>query len=95
MTRNPLFTGLVTVFLLAATGSVLASDASDQEITQSVKDKLATSVPQIARRIDVTTHDGVVTLRGTTLTANYMLSALQQARSVQGVTKVENHLAPE
>ena len=90
-----LFSGVVAVFLLAATGSVLASDASDQEITQSVKDKLATSVPQIARRIEVTTHDGVVTLTGTTLTTNYMLSVLQQARSVQGVTKVENPLAPE
>ncbi len=95
MTRNPLFSGVLAVFLLAATGSVLASDAGDQEITQLVKDKLATSVPQIARRIEVTTHDGVVTLRGTTLSANYMLSALQQARSIQGVTRVENHLAPE
>jgi osmotically-inducible protein OsmY len=95
MTRNRLLSGVVAVFLLTTTVLVQADEAGDQQITQQVKDKLAAKDPQIAPRIEVTTHDGVVTLRGTTLTVQYMLNALHDAGGVPGVTKVENHLTFE
>ena len=81
--------------LLTTTVVVQADEASDQQITQQVKEKLAAKEPQIAQRIEVTAHDGVVTLQGTTLTAQYMLNALRDAGSVPGVTKVRNHLELE
>jgi osmotically-inducible protein OsmY len=93
MTRNQLLSGIAAVFLLTATALVQADEAGDQQITQQVKEKIATNQPQIARRIEVTTHDGVVTLRGTTMTPLAMLGALHDAGSVQGVTKVDNHLS--
>jgi osmotically-inducible protein OsmY len=95
MTRNLLLSGVVGMLLLTTTVLVQADEAGDQQITQQVKDKLAAKEPQIAQRIEVTAHDGVVTLRGSTLTTQYMLNALRDAQSVPGVTKVENRLALE
>ena len=92
MKRKGLLSGVAAVFLLTATVLVQADEAGDQQITQQVKDKLATKDPQMARRIEVTAHDGVVTLRGATLTQQYMLDVLRDARSVEGVTKVENRM---
>jgi osmotically-inducible protein OsmY len=95
MNRNQILSGVVAVFLLTTTVLVKADEAADQQITQLVKDKLTANEPQIARRIEVTTHDGVVTLRGVAMTPQYMLNALRDAGGVQGVTKVENRLAYE
>ena len=95
MTRNRLLIGVVAVFLLTTTVLVQADEAGDRQITQLVKKKLAANEPQIARQIEVTTHDGVVTLRGKAMTPKYMLAALRDAGSVQGVTKVENRLGFE
>jgi osmotically-inducible protein OsmY len=95
MTRNQLLSGVVGALLLTATVVVQADEAGDQQITQQVKEKLASKDPQIAPRIEVTTRDGVVTLRGVAFTPQYILDALRDAGSVQGVTKVENHLAYE
>ena len=95
MNRNRLLIGIVAVFLLTATVVVQADAVGDQQITQQVKEKLAAKEPQIAPRIEVTTHDGVVTLRGVAFTPQYILDALRDAGSVQGVTKVENHLGYE
>jgi osmotically-inducible protein OsmY len=95
MTRNRLLSGVVAVFLLTTTVLVKADEAGDQQITRLVKDKLTANEPQIAQRIEVTTHDGVVTLRGVAMTPQYMINALRDAGSVQGVTKVENRLAYE
>jgi len=95
MTCNLLLSGVVAVLLLTTTVVVQADEASDQQIAQQVKEKLAAKEPQIAQRIEVTAHDGVVTLQGTTLTAQYMLNALRDAGSVPGVTKVQNHLELE
>jgi len=95
MTHNLLMTGAVAACLLTATVAVQADEAGDHQITQLVKEKLATKDPQVAPRIAVTTHDGVVTLRGVAFTPQYILDVLRDAGSVQGVTKVENHLAYE
>jgi osmotically-inducible protein OsmY len=95
MTRNRILSGFAAVLLLTTTALVQADQAGDQQITHLVKDKLAANEPQIAPRIEVTTHDGVVTLRGVAFTPQYMLNALRDAGSVQGVTKVENRLVYE
>lgn len=95
MTRNRLLIGVVAAFLLTTTVLVQADEAGDRQITQLVKEKLAANEPQIARSIEVTTHDGVVTLRGRAMTPLYMLNAVRDAGSVQGVKKVENRLGYE
>jgi osmotically-inducible protein OsmY len=95
MTRNQLLSGVVAAFLLTTTVVVQADEASDQQITQQVKQKLFAKDPQVAPRIEVTTHDGVVSLKGVAFTPQYILDVLRDAGSVQGVTKVENHLAYE
>ena len=95
MTRNQLLGGVVAAFLLTTTVVVQADEASDQQITQQVKQKLFANDPQVAPRIEVTTRDGVVSLKGVAFTPQYILDVLRDARSVQGVTKVENHLAYE
>jgi osmotically-inducible protein OsmY len=95
MNRKRLLSGVVAVFLLTTTVLVRADEAGDQQITRLVKDKLTANEPQIAQRIEVTTHDGVVTLRGVAMTPQYMINALRDAGSVQGVAKVENRLAYE
>ena len=95
MTCNRLLSGVVAALLLTTTVSVQADEAGDQQITQRVKTMLAAKDPQIAQRIEVTTHDGVVSLRGPALTPQYILNALRDAGSVEGVTKVENHLVYE
>lgn len=95
MNRYRLLSGVVGVLLLTTTVLVRADQVGDQQITQQVKEKLAAKEPQIAPRIEVTTHDGVVTLRGVAMTPQYMLNAVRDAGSVQGVTKVENRLGYE
>ncbi|HEY1899865.1 MAG TPA: BON domain-containing protein [Steroidobacteraceae bacterium] len=98
MTRNPLMTVLATGFLLAtpllARTEDLGTKLTDEQITEHVKQKLALADPIIAQRIQVTTHDGVVTLAGMALTQQYILNALHDAGTVEGVVKVENRLNP-
>jgi osmotically-inducible protein OsmY len=95
MKRKRLLTGVVAAFLLTTTVLVRADEAGDQQIRQQVKDKLAARELQIAQRIEVTTRDGVVTLRGVVFAPQYLLNVLRDAGSVQRVTKVENHLGNE
>jgi osmotically-inducible protein OsmY len=95
MNRYRLLSGVVAALLLTTTVLVRADEVGDQQITQQVKEKLAANEPQIAPRIEVTTHDGIVTLRGVAMTPQYMLNAVRDAGSVQGVTKVENRLGYE
>jgi osmotically-inducible protein OsmY len=95
MNRYRLLSGVVAALLLTTTVLVRADEVGDHQITQQVKEKLAANEPQIAPRIEVTTHDGVVTLRGVAMTPQYMLNAVRDAGSVQGVTKVENRLGYE
>lgn len=70
-----------------------APPASDAQITQRVMGKLAADDPQVARMIQVTTKDGVVTLSGLTFNGEDEAKVLRDARSVEGVVKVENRLS--
>jgi osmotically-inducible protein OsmY len=104
MNRNLLMT--VGTGVLIATGALAhaqsytprpavqdaANPQSDQQITERVKGKLATDEPNIAPHIAVTTHDGVVTLEGIAMTPNYILKALFDAESIDGVVHVNNRL---
>ena len=98
MTRNQLMSIVASTVLLITGSRVHAQDAekpADAGITARVKDKLAANDPIVAPRIAVSTRDGVVTLTGIALTQQYILNALHDARSVDGVVKVENRLILE
>lgn len=104
MNRKPLIA--VATGVLIATGALAhaqsytarpavqdaANPQSDQQITDRVKDKLATNDADVAPRIAVTTHDGVVTLEGIALNQQYILKALFDAESIDGVVHVNNRL---
>ena len=99
MTRSLKWSLLAGGLLLTGGMPLLnAQDAptpADAAITQHVKDTLAQKDPIIAPRVEVSTHAGVVTLSGIALTQQYILNALRDARSVDGVVKVENRLRLE
>lgn len=75
----------------AANGS--APQASDATITHRVMGKLAVDDPEVARLIQVSTKDGVVTLNGLTFNGADEAKVLRDAQSVEGVVKVENRLS--
>jgi osmotically-inducible protein OsmY len=96
MSRVPLIT-LVAAGLLASTSMLanaenLGPKLSDQQITEQVKQSLAMNDPAIAPSILVSTHDGVVTLQGRTMTKGNILAALHDAENVSGVVRVDNQL---
>jgi hypothetical protein len=96
MTRNPLIT-MVATALIASTPLLVHAAAQtnkvdDQQITEQVKQKLAMDDPTVAPRIFVSTHDGVVTLRGTDMPQGEIVSAMHDAESVDGVVRVDNRL---
>lgn len=72
-----------------------AAPASDATITQRVMGKLSVDDPQLARYVQVSTKDGVVTLSGLATTGLDAAKALRDASSVEGVVKVENRLTVE
>lgn len=62
-------------------------------MTAKVKSKLATDVKaSTVTNIDVNSNNGVVTLTGTVPTQEAKTQAEQVARTIEGVTKVENNL---
>ena len=65
---------------------------SDAEITDQVAAKLAQESPDLAQRVKVTTHDGVVTLSGSAESGELALKALNDAHRVPGVTQVRNRM---
>jgi osmotically-inducible protein OsmY len=105
MKRNSLMTVVATGTLLAAgalahaadyavePNDTSASQQSDLLITANVKGKLEADVPDVAPAIKVSTHDGVVTLTGVALTQDYLVKAVFDARSVDGVVQVKNELS--
>jgi osmotically-inducible protein OsmY len=98
MTPKQLMSIVASTVLMSAGSLVHAQDVekpADAAITTQVKNQLAANDPIIAPRIMVSTQDGVVTLKGIALTQQYILNALHDARSVQGVVKVENRLRLE
>jgi osmotically-inducible protein OsmY len=99
MTHKPLITLLATAFIASTPMLVHAESrnakSNDQQITDQVKQKLAMDDPGIAPHILVTTRDGVVTLMGMAVPKDNILTAVHDAKSVDGVVRVDNRLKPE
>ena len=74
-----------------AAGKV-AEKVDDVAITSAVKAKLIGDSEVAARKIDVDTKDGVVTLKGTVSSEQEKDKALQIARNTKGVQRVEDQL---
>ncbi len=65
---------------------------NDTAITQAVKEKLLKQPETSAEKIDVDTHQGVVTLSGKVKTPEEKDQVIQIARSTEGVQRVEDRL---
>jgi len=66
---------------------------TDSQITDRVMGKLTVDDPAVAKRVQVATKDGVVTLTGVANTGVEALRVLHEAQSVSGVVKVQNRLS--
>jgi hyperosmotically inducible protein len=73
-------------------GASAGGKVDDATITTKVNSQLATDKDLSAIRIDVDTKDGVVTLSGPAPSATARERASELARSVTGVTSVNNQL---
>ena len=65
----------------------------DTSITQAVKEKLLKQPETSAERIDVNTHEGVVTLSGSVKSPEEKEQVIQIARNTEGVQRVEDRLS--
>ena len=83
-TRNLLSTVAILVVALA----LVACAQTDSGVTTKVKAKLAAANDVPASKIEVSTHNGVVTLTGNVDSAETKERALQLARETKGVTDV-------
>jgi hyperosmotically inducible protein len=66
--------------------------ADDTAITASLKTKIAADTRIKHSDISVTTTNGVAVLTGTAATAEAKAAAEEQAKSISGVTKVQNNI---
>ena len=83
---------------IAASSSAQAGRPDDGAITTRVQAKFYQSRSVKTADIDVETSDGVVTLEGTVASSDVRQEAVNQARGVEGVVRVEDQLevrAPE
>jgi osmotically-inducible protein OsmY len=90
------------VLLAAACGFMLQGAAyadpptpvqgSDADITARVVQKLEQADADVARRIGVSTVNGVVTLEGVVFNPSQLLKVLDDAGKVTGVVHVKNRL---
>jgi len=71
---------------------ISAAEASDSGITGSIKTRYVAEPGLSALKIDVDTHDGVVTLNGVVKDEEARQRAEKVASSVKGVKSVKNHL---
>jgi len=69
-----------------------AQPASDAQINEQLAGALRQVEPNLARRVQVDTKNGVVTLSGQT-SPDLAAKALQAAQRVPGVTKVRNPIS--
>jgi hyperosmotically inducible protein len=69
-----------------------AGAPDDTAITQKVKEKLLLQPETSAEKIDVDTHQGVVTLSGQVKTPEEKEQVIQIARATEGVQRVEDRL---
>lgn len=83
----------LTGVAFAGTGTTHTPKASDATITHRVMGKLAVDDPEVARGIQVSTKDGVVTLKGMTFNGADEAKVIRDAESVEGVVKVKNRLS--
>ena len=90
---------LTAVFVLIAglagcanTGEKSGAYVDDSWITSKVKSEMVANKSVKARDISVTTNRGVVTLTGNAATWDESNKAAEIARSVKGVTQVENDI---
>ena len=99
MTRNQLMSIVAGTFLMtSAAWAANTNDTAkptDDQITERVRSTLIEKDPEIARRVQIVTQDGVVTLSGNALSPGYVGDLLRDARKVEGVVKVENHLSTD
>lgn len=72
--------------------SAVRADDRDQGITDAVTQKLLTDETTPAAAIDVSTKDGVVTLKGKVIGSKEADRAVELARAVPGVVKVNSEL---
>ena len=80
---------------VATTGTTteeLARRLDDSRVTSSIQSKFFLDNTMKTRRIDVTTRQGVVTLRGEVASDNERAQALLLARTTEGVDRVEDNL---
>jgi hyperosmotically inducible protein len=95
-TTSLAFVLINAMLMLDGTPSIAAESntgpVSDTEITAQIVAALRRIDPQQARRLQVTTRDGVVTLAGP-VSSGTALQALNAAKSVQGVAKVRNNMS--
>ena len=96
MTRTPLITvvaaGLLVSTSLLAHAEDPGTKLTDEQITEQVKQKLAMDDPAVLPGLLVTTRDGVVTLKGKSMTTGGILDAVHDAQRVDGVVRVDNQL---
>ena len=76
----------------ANTGEKTGAYVDDSWITSKVKSEMVANKSVSARNITVNTTKGVVVLTGTAATAQESDKAAEIARSVKGVTSVENDI---
>jgi osmotically-inducible protein OsmY len=72
--------------------SAAATVVKDSALLAAVKAKLIATDPDSATSLGVAVHDGVVTLRGTVLSAAARTRDVQDAKSVPGVRSVVDRL---
>ena len=86
---------LATVLVLCSLRIAIAADAppvSDSQITEQIIAALGQIDKEQARRVQVSTQDGVVTLSGS-LSPGVALKVLNTAKGVEGVKKVRNRMS--
>ncbi len=76
----------------AIADSPYPAQGSDAEITDRVAQMLLKADADVARRIRISTLNGVVTLEGTVLSASQIFKVLGDAGKVTGVVQVKNRL---
>ena len=78
-------------------GVAIAGDAADRRATEEVRRRIASddTVSERARQVEVTTVDGVVTLRGPIDSSEDRTTLASLAESVPGVRHVDDRLQVE
>jgi osmotically-inducible protein OsmY len=94
MTRTKFLVAAAAGCLTLVSGIALADGAlTDDQITERVVGKLSVDDASVAKHLQVSTKEGVVTLSGNAMTASAVVRAVKDAESVVGVVKVQNHLS--